>query len=63
MAGNERNIEFQRLYGMGRALHDALVKKYDVSSRVYAPVGTHADLLPYLVRRLLENGADSLFVN
>lgn len=58
-----RAFEFQRLHGMGAALHDALVDKYGVQSRVYAPVGTHKDLLPYLVRRLLENGANGSFVN
>lgn len=55
------DFEFQNLQGMGKALHDQLVKK--VACRVYAPVGSHEDLLPYLVRRLLENGANSSFVN
>jgi RHH-type proline utilization regulon transcriptional repressor/proline dehydrogenase/delta 1-pyrroline-5-carboxylate dehydrogenase len=54
-------FEFQCLHGMGDALYDTLVNK--VPCRVYAPVGTHEDLLPYLVRRLLENGANSSFVN
>jgi RHH-type proline utilization regulon transcriptional repressor/proline dehydrogenase/delta 1-pyrroline-5-carboxylate dehydrogenase len=58
-----RAFEFQRLHGMGAALHDALVDTYGAQSRVYAPVGTHKDLLPYLVRRLLENGANGSFVN
>ena len=54
-------FEFQCLHGMGDALYDTLVSQ--VPCRVYAPVGTHEDLLPYLVRRLLENGANSSFVN
>ncbi len=63
MAGDNRHYEFQRLHGMGQSLHIDLVQKSGVSSRVYAPVGQHKDLLPYLVRRLLENGANSSFVN
>lgn len=63
MAGNRRDFEFQRLHGMSDTLHNLLTEKYGVSSRVYAPVGKHKDLLPYLVRRLLENGANSSFVN
>lgn len=55
--------EFQCLHGMGEALHLTLIADHDVKSRIYAPVGQHADLLPYLVRRLLENGANSSFVN
>lgn len=55
------NYEFQRLHGMGEALYRAAGENNRV--RVYAPVGAHADLLPYLVRRLLENGANSSFVN
>jgi RHH-type proline utilization regulon transcriptional repressor/proline dehydrogenase/delta 1-pyrroline-5-carboxylate dehydrogenase len=55
-------FEFQNLQGMGKALHDLLVLE-GYRSRIYAPVGTHEDLLPYLVRRLLENGANSSFVN
>ena len=57
----KHGFEFQRLHGMGEALHDILVK--DFSSRIYAPVGTHKDLLAYLIRRLLENGANSSFVH
>jgi RHH-type transcriptional regulator, proline utilization regulon repressor / proline dehydrogenase / delta 1-pyrroline-5-carboxylate dehydrogenase len=57
--------EFQRLHGMGQALYDAI--RADASDpapvRVYAPVGTHEELLPYLVRRLLENGANTSFVH
>ncbi|MCB9983803.1 MAG: bifunctional proline dehydrogenase/L-glutamate gamma-semialdehyde dehydrogenase PutA [Rhodospirillales bacterium] len=54
--------EFQRLFGMGRALFDEILKR-EVPVSIYAPVGPHKDLLPYLVRRLLENGANSSFVN
>ncbi len=54
--------EFQRLHGMGEALHDRLIEG-GARSRIYAPVGGHKELLPYLVRRLLENGANSSFVN
>ncbi len=53
--------EFQRLHGMGEALHDLVIK--DAPSRIYAPVGAHKDLLAYLIRRLLENGANSSFVH
>ncbi|MFQ6021490.1 MAG: bifunctional proline dehydrogenase/L-glutamate gamma-semialdehyde dehydrogenase PutA [Acidiferrobacterales bacterium] len=65
MAGKERGFEFQRLHGMGQALYGEIVgaDKLNVSCRVYAPVGSHEDLLPYLVRRLLENGANTSFVN
>ncbi len=55
--------EFQRLHGMGETLYDQVVAGEKVPCRVYAPVGVHADLLAYLVRRLLENGANSSFVN
>ena len=60
---NDVPFEFQRLFGMGDELHILLAQKYGVKSRIYAPVGPHRDLLPYLVRRLLENGANSSFVN
>ena len=63
MAGDKHSFEVQRLHGMGKRLHEALDSKYGVRSRIYAPVGAHEDLLPYLVRRLLENGANSSFVN
>ena len=53
--------EFQRLHGMGEALYEQVIA--EVPCRVYAPVGTHEDLLAYLVRRLLENGANTSFVN
>ena len=57
-------IEFQRLHGMGEALYDAAHDAFGpVTVRAYAPVGGHEDLLPYLVRRLLENGANSSFVH
>lgn len=55
--------EFQRLHGMGESLYDQVVQNYQVACRVYAPVGAHKELLAYLVRRLLENGANSSFVN
>ena len=56
--------EFQRLHGMGEALYSAAQDRYgDFPLRVYAPVGSHEDLLPYLVRRLLENGANTSFVH
>ena len=63
MAGNKQDFEFQRLHGMGETLHDALLRNEKVRSRIYAPVGKHRELLAYLVRRLLENGANSSFVN
>lgn len=63
MADKGRIFEFQRLHGMGAALHAQLAEKSGVQSRIYAPVGSHKDLLPYLVRRLLENGANGSFVN
>ncbi len=57
-------IEYQRLHGMGEALYQAANDLYDgITVRAYAPVGGHEDLLPYLVRRLLENGANSSFVH
>ncbi len=62
MAGDVGEYELQRLHGMGEALHDSLLKA-GLRSRIYAPVGGHRELLPYLVRRLLENGANSSFVN
>jgi RHH-type proline utilization regulon transcriptional repressor/proline dehydrogenase/delta 1-pyrroline-5-carboxylate dehydrogenase len=64
MAGNNRgSFEFQRLHGMGEALHDMILADNQGRVSVYAPVGSHQDLLPYLVRRLLENGANSNFVH
>jgi RHH-type transcriptional regulator, proline utilization regulon repressor / proline dehydrogenase / delta 1-pyrroline-5-carboxylate dehydrogenase len=62
-AGGVEGYEFQRLYGMGEALYEALLRDTPgAACRVYAPVGGHRDLLAYLVRRLLENGANSSFV-
>ncbi|MDP2061608.1 MAG: bifunctional proline dehydrogenase/L-glutamate gamma-semialdehyde dehydrogenase PutA [Phaeovulum sp.] len=58
-----RPFEFQRLHGMGQKLHDIVLKGLGAHCRIYAPVGAHRDLLAYLVRRLLENGANSSFVN
>ncbi len=60
-----RRFEFQRLHGMGEELYEQIVGegKLNVPCRIYAPVGSHEDLLPYLVRRLLENGANTSFVN
>lgn len=64
MAGEDRTgFEFQRLFGMGDALYDIVLEQEKLPVRIYAPVGVHRDLLPYLVRRLLENGANSSFVN
>ena len=62
-AGDRRDFEFQCLHGMGEILYDQVVKQHAVNCRIYAPVGPHKDLLAYLVRRLLENGANSSFVN
>ncbi|MGH1486582.1 MAG: bifunctional proline dehydrogenase/L-glutamate gamma-semialdehyde dehydrogenase PutA [Cellvibrionaceae bacterium] len=63
MAG-DRNFEFQRLHGMGEGLYDTVMADHpSVQVRIYAPVGSHEDLLPYLVRRLLENGANGSFVH
>ncbi len=62
-AAGRRDLEFQKLHGMGDALYDALVPETGIPCRVYAPVGGHRDLLAYLVRRLLENGANSSFVH
>jgi RHH-type transcriptional regulator, proline utilization regulon repressor / proline dehydrogenase / delta 1-pyrroline-5-carboxylate dehydrogenase len=63
-ADDVTGYEFQRLHGMGEALYDAvLVEEPGAACRVYAPVGEHRDLLAYLVRRLLENGANSSFVS
>jgi RHH-type proline utilization regulon transcriptional repressor/proline dehydrogenase/delta 1-pyrroline-5-carboxylate dehydrogenase len=60
-----RPFEFQRLHGMGADLYAEVIgpERWNVPCRVYAPVGSHEDLLPYLVRRLLENGANTSFVN
>jgi RHH-type proline utilization regulon transcriptional repressor/proline dehydrogenase/delta 1-pyrroline-5-carboxylate dehydrogenase len=66
IAGNDQSgFEFQRLHGMGEPLYHQIVGKNEgkYPCRIYAPVGSHQDLLPYLVRRLLENGANTNFVN
>ena len=63
MGTDRRAFEFQRLHGMGEALHDIVLTSEATRCRIYAPVGAHRDLLAYLVRRLLENGANSSFVN
>ncbi len=65
LAGTRTDWEFQRLHGMGEALYGEIVgaAKLNRPCRVYAPVGSHEDLLAYLVRRLLENGANTSFVN
>ncbi len=62
-AGGSRDFEFQRLHGMGEGLYESLVREQGYQTRIYAPVGGHRDLLAYLVRRLLENGANSSFVH
>jgi RHH-type proline utilization regulon transcriptional repressor/proline dehydrogenase/delta 1-pyrroline-5-carboxylate dehydrogenase len=63
LAGGEGGFEFQRLHGMGEALYQQLGEDHpELAWRTYAPVGSHRDLLAYLVRRLLENGANSSFV-
>lgn len=62
-AGQTRTFEFQRLHGMGQGLFEKLVQEEGYHCRIYAPVGGHRDLLAYLVRRLLENGANSSFVH
>ncbi len=57
-------LEFQRLQGMGESLYRQLLREYpQVHCRIYSPVGNYAELLPYLVRRLLENGANNSFIN
>ncbi len=59
---SKAGFEFQRLYGMGSALHDQIIT-LGLPTRIYAPTGSYEDLLPYLVRRMLENGANTSFVN
>ena len=64
LAGDDKDgFEFQCLHGMGDSLYDQIVTGENIQCRIYAPVGHHEDLLAYLVRRLLENGANSSFVN
>jgi RHH-type proline utilization regulon transcriptional repressor/proline dehydrogenase/delta 1-pyrroline-5-carboxylate dehydrogenase len=60
---DKEGFEFQCLYGMGNSLYDQIVTSENIQCRIYAPVGHHKELLAYLVRRLLENGANSSFVN
>jgi len=62
-ADGRRDFEFQRLHGMGEGLYEGLMADKEVAVRVYAPVGGYRDLLAYLVRRLLENGANTSFVH
>ncbi len=57
------DFEFQCLHGMGELLYRQIVENSDIACRIYAPVGNYESLLPYLVRRLLENGANNSFVN
>ena len=63
--GKDFNYEFQRLYGMGELLYKSASEVLGIKNNpsVYAPIGSYKDLLPYLVRRLLENGANSSFIN
>ncbi len=63
MAEDGVPFEFQRLHGMGEVLHRQVLDEDGARCRIYAPVGEHRDLLAYLVRRLLENGANSSFLN
>ncbi|WEX11456.1 bifunctional proline dehydrogenase/L-glutamate gamma-semialdehyde dehydrogenase PutA [Chelativorans sp. AA-79] len=63
MAQDKQSFEFQRLHGMGDSLHEIIRRREGTRCRIYAPVGAHEDLLAYLVRRLLENGANSSFVH
>lgn len=62
VSGDTSGVEFQNLQGMGKSLHAQILQR-GIPCRIYAPVGHYEDLLPYLVRRLLENGANSSFVN
>jgi RHH-type proline utilization regulon transcriptional repressor/proline dehydrogenase/delta 1-pyrroline-5-carboxylate dehydrogenase len=65
LGGQRLDYEFQRLHGMGEDLYGEVMRNpsFNHACRVYAPVGSHEDLLPYLVRRLLENGSNTSFVN
>ncbi len=65
LAGDNTEFEYQRLHGMSQPLYEEVLDSEDLKAhcRVYAPVGNHKDLLPYLVRRLLENGSNTSFVN
>ena len=63
IVGEGTEFEFQRIHGMGEALHDEIRRRKNARCRIYAPVGKYKELLPYLARRMLENGANSSFVN
>ena len=63
VSDDQSQLEFQRLHGMGDAIYKLVLEQDRRPVRIYAPVGSHKDLLPYLVRRLLENGANSSFVH
>ena len=63
LSADRERFEFQRLHGMGGGLHELVKNRERTRCRIYAPAGMHRDLLAYLVRRLLENGANSSFVN
>ncbi len=64
MATAELDFELQRLHGMGAALYDCVRRQFPkLRCRIYAPIGEHRELLPYLVRRLLENGANTSFIH
>ncbi|MGL9733047.1 MAG: bifunctional proline dehydrogenase/L-glutamate gamma-semialdehyde dehydrogenase PutA [Wolbachia sp.] len=62
---NHPGFEFQRLHGMGKSLYDYVMSELatSINCRIYGPVGKHSDLLPYLIRRLLENGANNSFIH
>ena len=60
---DDQVFEFQRIHGMGEALHELIKNRHNTKCRIYAPVGEHKELLPYLSRRMLENGANSSFLN
>ena len=62
-AQKDHSFEFQRLHGMGESLHEIIKSRNNTRCRIYAPVGEHKELLPYLARRMLENGANSSFLN
>jgi len=63
MTKNDEDFEFQKLYGMGDSLYNFIAKDATQKISIYAPIGPYKDLLPYLVRRMLENGANSSFVH
>ena len=62
-AKEDQAFEFQRIHGMGESLHEIIKSRNNTKCRIYAPVGEHKELLPYLARRMLENGANSSFLN